>query len=60
MRGTPLPPPSSLTGEANGLSGSDRLGFTGKATFAVLGSDGAELVERRQRQAGGLPMILER
>lgn len=38
--GTTLPPPNSLTGEANGLTGSDRLGFTGKATFAVLGSDG--------------------
>lgn len=38
--GTTLPPPNTLTGEANGLTGSDRLGFTGKATFAVLGSDG--------------------
>ncbi|WP_395328424.1 flagellar hook-associated protein FlgK [Novosphingobium sp. BL-8H] len=38
--GTTLPPPNTLAGEANGLTGSDRLGFTGKATFAVLGKDG--------------------
>ncbi len=38
--GTTLPPPNTLTGQANGLTGSDRLGFTGKATFAVLGKDG--------------------
>jgi len=38
--GTTLPPPQTLTGQANGLIGSDRLGFTGKATFAVLAKDG--------------------
>ncbi|MBT0670568.1 flagellar biosynthesis protein FlgK [Novosphingobium profundi] len=38
--GTTLPPPQTLTGEANGLIGTDRLGFTGAATFAVLTSDG--------------------
>jgi flagellar hook-associated protein 1 FlgK len=38
--GTTLPPPQTLTGQANGLVGSDRLGFTGKATFAVLAKDG--------------------
>lgn len=39
-KGTTLPPPNSLTGEANGLIGSDRLGFTGKAVFAVAAADG--------------------
>lgn len=38
--GTTLPPPNTLTGQNNGLIGSDRLGFTGEATFAVLSSDG--------------------
>ncbi|OAN52596.1 MULTISPECIES: flagellar hook-associated protein FlgK [unclassified Sphingobium] len=38
--GTTLPPPNSLTGEANGLVGADRLGFTGKAVFAVAAADG--------------------
>jgi flagellar hook-associated protein 1 FlgK len=38
--GTTMPPPQTLTGQANGLVGSDRLGFTGKATFAVLSTDG--------------------
>ncbi|MBU3078651.1 FlgK family flagellar hook-associated protein [Sphingomonas quercus] len=38
--GTTLPPPPDLTGRPNGLVGADRLGFTGKATFAVLGQDG--------------------
>ncbi|TCM17703.1 flagellar hook-associated protein 1 FlgK [Novosphingobium sp. PhB165] len=38
--GTTLPPPNTMTGQANGLVGSDRLGFTGKATFAVVGKDG--------------------
>jgi flagellar hook-associated protein 1 FlgK len=38
--GTTLPPPNSLTGEANGLIGADRLGFTGKAVFAVTAADG--------------------
>ena len=38
--GTTLPPPQTLTGQANGLVGSDRLGFTGKATFAVVAKDG--------------------
>jgi flagellar hook-associated protein 1 FlgK len=38
--GTTLPPPNTMTGEPNGLIGTDRLGFTGKATFAVVGKDG--------------------
>ncbi|MCJ8157719.1 flagellar hook-associated protein FlgK [Sphingomonas sp. LaA6.9] len=38
--GTTLPPPASLVGRESGLIGTDRLGFTGAATFAVLGNDG--------------------
>ncbi|MDF2637891.1 MAG: flgK [Novosphingobium lindaniclasticum] len=38
--GTTMPPPQSLTGAPNGLIGTDRLGFTGKATFAVVAKDG--------------------
>lgn len=37
---TTVPPPSQLDGRATGLAGSDRLGFTGKATFAVTQADG--------------------
>lgn len=39
--GTVFPPPTSLTGEPNGLIGADRLGFTGQAVFAVMAKDGA-------------------
>ncbi|MEP9359761.1 flagellar basal body rod C-terminal domain-containing protein [Sphingomonas sp. KR3-1] len=35
-----VPPPASLTGRNTGLTGGDRLGFTGAATFAVTKSDG--------------------
>ena len=38
--GTALPPPNVMTGQANGLIGTDRLGFTGKAVFAVAAKDG--------------------
>lgn len=38
--GTVVPPPNSLTGRQTGLVAGDRLGFTGKATFAVTQSDG--------------------
>lgn len=37
---TRVPPPQQLVGRPNGLVAGDRLGFTGVATFAVLGSDG--------------------
>lgn len=37
---TAMPPPASLTGRQTGLVASDRLGFTGKATFAVTQADG--------------------
>ncbi|MHA6720068.1 flagellar hook-associated protein FlgK [Sphingomonas sp. RS6] len=35
-----VPPPSSLTGRQTGLIGTDRLGFTGAATFAVTDASG--------------------
>ncbi|MBC9032580.1 flagellar biosynthesis protein FlgK [Sphingomonas sp. JC676] len=38
--GTTMPAPNSLNGRQSGLAGTDRLGFTGKATFAVTGADG--------------------
>lgn len=38
--GTTVPAPNSLNGRNSGLVGGDRLGFTGKATFAVTGPDG--------------------
>ncbi len=37
---TTVPPPNSLIGQATGLGGADRLGFTGKAVFAVTGTNG--------------------
>lgn len=41
--GTIVPAPRSLDGRQTGLAATDRLGFTGKATFAVLGSNGTML-----------------
>lgn len=38
--GTTVPPPVSLDGRQTGLVGTDRLGFTGAATFAVVGTNG--------------------
>ena len=38
--GTTVPAPAQLTGVKTALSGADRLGFTGAATFAVTKSDG--------------------
>jgi len=38
--GTTMPAPNSLNGRNSGLTNSDRLGFTGKAVFAVTGADG--------------------
>jgi flagellar hook-associated protein 1 FlgK len=38
--GTTMPPPNILSGEPNGLIGSDRLGFSGSAIFAVAAKDG--------------------
>lgn len=52
--GTTLPAPQTLTGQANGLVGSDRLGFTGKATFAVVSSDGT-MVAKTTVDFGALP-----
>jgi len=41
--GTTAPAPSSLEGRPSGLVGGDRLGFTGKAVFAVTATDGTVL-----------------
>lgn len=38
--GSAVPPPASLTGRPTALAGSDRLGFTGAALFAVTRTDG--------------------
>jgi flagellar hook-associated protein 1 FlgK len=38
--GSTVPPPTTLTGHNTGMIGSDRLGFTGDATFAVTKADG--------------------
>lgn len=38
--GTSLPPPNRLAGEATGLIGTDRLGFTGTIVMAVADRDG--------------------
>lgn len=38
--GSTVPPPTTLTGRNSGLVGTDRLGFTGAATFAVTKADG--------------------
>lgn len=38
--GTSYPPPNRLDGRPTGLIGSDRLGFTGQATFAVTDKSG--------------------
>lgn len=37
---TAMPPPASLQGRATGLVGTDRLGFTGQARFAVTDAKG--------------------
>jgi flagellar hook-associated protein 1 FlgK len=38
--GSTVPPPTTLTGGNSGLVATDRLGFTGKAVFAVTQPDG--------------------
>jgi flagellar hook-associated protein 1 FlgK len=38
--GSTVPPPTSLTGRETGLTGTDRLGFTGSAIFAVVDKQG--------------------
>ena len=38
--GTSVPAPTTLTGRGTGLLGTDSLGFTGAATFAVVDTDG--------------------
>lgn len=39
--GTTVPAPRTLDGRQTGLLGSDRLGFTGSAVFAVTGANGS-------------------
>jgi flagellar hook-associated protein 1 FlgK len=51
--GTTVPPPTSLTGRQTGLVGTDRLGFTGKATFAVTKADGT-MVAKTEVDFGAL------
>lgn len=45
--GTTLPPPASLEGRQTGMTGTDRLGFTGAATFAVVGKDGTMVAKTK-------------
>lgn len=52
-QGTSVPAPAALEGRNTGLTGSDRLGFTGSATFAVLNSNGT-LAAKTQIDFGAL------
>lgn len=52
--GSTVPPPASLDGRQTGLIGSDRLGFTGAATFAVTKADGT-LVAKTSVDFGAMP-----
>lgn len=45
--GTSVPAPARLDGRQTGLVGTDRLGFTGSATFAVLNNDGTLAAKTR-------------
>lgn len=44
---TAVPAPATLSGRATALAGSDRLGFTGAATFAVTRNDGTLVASTR-------------
>lgn len=46
-QGTAVPAPTTLAGKATALTGSDRLGFTGAATFAVTSADGTLVAKSR-------------
>ncbi|AJP72228.1 flagellar hook-associated protein FlgK [Sphingomonas hengshuiensis] len=52
--GTTVPAPASLKGRNTGLAGSDRLGFTGAATFAVTAANGT-LVAKTSVDFSALP-----
>jgi flagellar hook-associated protein 1 FlgK len=52
--GTAVPAPAALEGRQTGLIGTDRLGFTGSANFAVLKNNG-ELVAKTQINFSALP-----
>jgi flagellar hook-associated protein 1 FlgK len=45
--GSAVPPPAVLEGRQSALGGSDRLGFTGAATFAVTKADGTLVAKTR-------------
>lgn len=45
--GTMFPPPNRLDGKPTGLTGSDRLGFTGEAVFAVTDKQGTLVASTR-------------
>lgn len=45
--GTTVPAPAALTGRNTGLVGTDRLGFTGAATFAVTSANGTLVAKTR-------------
>lgn len=45
--GTAVPAPAQLAGRQTGLVGSDRLGFSGAAVFAVVGADGTLVAKTR-------------
>lgn len=45
--GTAVPAPTQLSGRQSGLVGSDRLGFSGAAVFAVVGADGTLVASTR-------------
>ncbi len=51
--GSAVPPPAVLQGRPSGLRTTDRLGFTGATTFAVVASDG-KLIRKTRVDLGGL------
>lgn len=46
-QGTAVPAPTTLSGKTTALTGSDRLGFTGAATFAVTDASGTLVAKSR-------------
>lgn len=46
-QGSAVPPPNTLAGKTTALTGGDRLGFTGAATFAVTNADGTLVAKSR-------------
>ncbi|QAY77289.1 flagellar basal body rod C-terminal domain-containing protein [Sphingosinicella sp. BN140058] len=54
--GTAVPPPARLDGRPTGVVGTDRLGFTGAATFAVTKSNG-DLVAKTTIDFSGMATV---